>query len=178
MPSLKDEFIKAIMISLKIENNPFIISTVDDYIAHVPMTQYKAFMSELFGTQHAFLNGLDRVSKVAEKFKPADTELTARAKRIIHFVESLNTQVQEEAAEAGKPFEAMVQGLKLPTKYNKTLAVMELVKPYRNAKELLINIRRYQTSIEAITAFKVATVSYTHSPSPRDGLLSRMPSSA
>lgn len=164
MPSLKDEFVRGIMISLKLENNPFIISTVDEYVSHIAVSNYKPFMKELFGTQHAFLNGLDRVSKVAEQFKPVDTELVARAKRIIHFTESLSSQVQDEAKEAGKPFELMVRCLKLPTKYNKTLAVLELVKPYRNAKDLIINIRRYQTSSEAINAFKQAIIEFETMP--------------
>ena len=34
------------------------------------------------------------------------------------------------------------------------------------------------TAMEYIDAAMVGPVSYTHSPSPRDGLLSRMPSSA
>ena len=173
MNNLENEFIRAIMISLKIENNPFIVATVKDYVKHIKESQYKDFMSELFGTQHSFLNGLDRVSKVAEQFKPNDTSLDDKAKRIIAFTESLNTQIGEEAKAKGQDFVKMVKCVKLPPEYDRTMAVMNHVKPYCDAKELIINIRRYQTSIDAIIAFKRAIIYYENNESQTQAIESK-----
>lgn len=157
MNNLKTEFIRAIMISLKLEDNPFIIGTVDDYIKDIEQSKYKLFMSELFGTQHAYLNGLDRVAKVAEKFKPiAKDEITDRAKRLIQFTETQNTNLRELAEAQGTDFNQLVMDIIPKDKYKRSFEVMDLVKPYYDAKQLIINIRLYQTSIDTLNAFKQA----------------------
>jgi len=65
---IKNEFIKAIMASLKIEENPFITSTIDSFIENIKPTDYKNFMKVLFGADHSYLNAMDRIAKVAAIF--------------------------------------------------------------------------------------------------------------
>lgn len=74
MNNIKSEFINAIMMSLKIDRNPFITSTIDEYTKDINPSDYKSFMTALFGTQHQYLNGLDRVAKVADSFKQDMTD--------------------------------------------------------------------------------------------------------
>jgi hypothetical protein len=154
--NLKDEFIKAIMKSLKIDNNPFIYATVDEFISHLKPTDYKAFMSELFGTQHSFLNGLDRIAKVAETFKPIvsdDTE--ARANELIALVYSMNATVFDNAKTSGRTFDDELRGTKFKN-IEDDIVILNQVKPYTDFKQLVSKISCYATSLEQLQAFKRA----------------------
>ncbi len=64
--STREQLINSVMDSLKIDKNPFNNSVIEEYIAHIPDSRLREFYSKLFGTKHSFLNGMDRVSKVAE----------------------------------------------------------------------------------------------------------------
>ena len=155
--NLEDEFIKGIMISLKIESNPFITATIKDYVKDVQPHQRKEFMKALFGTQHTYLNGIDRISKVAEAFKPFVVDETeAEAKRLISGVEAMNTILFDEAHKSGAMFEDLVRDYKFENVTDRSMAILNNVKPYCDVKQLVINIRRYQTSKDAISAFKSA----------------------
>ena len=157
MNDLKEEFIKAIMQSLKIDNNPFIYATIDEFIAHLKPTDYKAFMTELFGTQHAFLNGLDRVAKVAEQFKPIETNhAKSKAEKLISGVETMNTVLWSEAKDLKRVFEDYVRMYEFENVCDETKAILNNVAPHYSIAELTINIRKYQTGVDAVNAFERA----------------------
>lgn len=160
--NLKDEFIKAIMISLKIDKNPFIYSTIDEFVSHITPTNYKEFMTELFGTQHAYLNGLDRIAKVAEQFKPQakDSSLELKAKELIQWCESANSTVFDNATKSGRTFEDELKGTSFArlAMNDDEFRILNQVKPYCNYKQLIANIRSYQTSEEALKAFVRALI--------------------
>ena len=157
MKNIKDQFIKAIMQSLKIDNNPFIFATVDEYIAHLKPVEYKSFMKELFGTQHQYLNGLDRVAKVAEQFKPHTIDpCEDQAKQVINLVRSMNEAVFNNAKATGRTFDAELKITAFPTVSNEDIAILNNVKPYYEYKSLVTNINHYSTAKECLEAFKMA----------------------
>ncbi len=151
------------MQSLKIEKNPFIYATVDEYISHIKPTKYKLFMSELFGTQHQYLNGLDRVAKVAEQFKPVEMDHSrSKAEQLIKGVETMNTVLWNEAKELKRVFEDYVEMYEFKNVCDETKSILNNVAPYHDIGQLTINIRKYQTSADAITAFKNAIASISN----------------
>lgn len=156
MDDIKDEFIKAIMMSLKLNKNPFIYSTIDEYIAHLQPTDYKSFMSELFGVHHSYLNGLDRVAKVAETFKPVSIDETeAKANELIALVYSMNETVFENAKTSGRTFEDELKGTKFRN-IDDEIVILNQVKPYTDYKQLVSKVSCYATSLEQLQAFKNA----------------------
>jgi hypothetical protein len=74
MYNLRSELIKAVMGSLKIDNNPFNQQIIADKISHIQDGQLQDFYGKLFSLSHQFLNGLDRVSKVAETYIPLEKD--------------------------------------------------------------------------------------------------------
>ena len=111
--------------------------------------------------EDTFGNGIKAVIRVSEKFKPiAKDEVTSRAKRLIHFTESLNSQISEESQQMGQDFVKLARAVTLISAYDKTLAVLSLVPPYYDYHELVINIRSYQTSEDALRAFKTAVLNF------------------
>jgi hypothetical protein len=66
---VKKEFISAVISSLRIDGNPFNIGLIDEYITGIRPDQYRDFYSDLFGNDHDYLNGIDRVCKVSERYK-------------------------------------------------------------------------------------------------------------
>ena len=161
---LKIEFINAIMMSLKIDSNPFIIATIDEFIAHIKPTEYKSFMTELFGTQHAYLNGLDRVAKVAEQFKPQVQENPheAKAKELIQWCETANATVFDGAKKSGTTFDDEMNhtGFVRLINESETMAILNAVKPYCDFKQLIGNISCYQDSQVQLQAF-IDALKYT-----------------
>jgi len=154
---LKNEFIRAIMISLKIENNPFIVSTIDEYVKDIKPTEYKNFMSELFGTQHSYLNGLDRVSKVAEKFKPIIVDdIEAKAIELIELVYSMYNTVFENAKMSGRTFEDELKGTKFLNIDVEDIAIISTIKQHYGLKSIIANIGIGWNGKEQINAFKSA----------------------
>ncbi len=154
MYNLRNELIKSAFGSLKIDNNPFNMATALDAIEPIPDEALQSFYKDLFGTNHAFLNGMDRLIKVAEVFAPAtDTGVKDRAKRLVRLMEDTNTAIGEEAKAQSKDFVKLVKyGIEL-TLPKDDVAILDLVKPYSNHKDLIINIRHYQTSTDSLTAF-------------------------
>ncbi len=143
------------MQSLKIDNNPFISATIDEYISHINQTEYKAFMGELFGTQHQYLNGLDRVAKVAEQFKPVvDDGLEVEARRLIDLVRGINHSIFKDSENMSIPFSDLINQIKLDAMITKTdLAILNAVKPHREAKLLISEINTYQDGNIQLQAF-------------------------
>ena len=159
MDKLKKEFVRAIMISLKIEDNPFIIATIDEFTKHIKPTEYKSFMAALFGSQHAYLNGIDRVSKVAETYKEVILEVDEteqKAKHLITAVEQMNSILCTEAHAKDMTLDDYVRDYEFTTVCDETMTILNNVKPHYNLRELVKKIRQYQTSIDTLSAFKQA----------------------
>lgn len=157
MNNIRTEFINAVMSSLKIDKNPFIISTVDELTRSIEPTEYKRFLTALFGEQHQYLNGIDRVAKVAEQFKPIQIDETEiKAKHMIRACEAMNTILFDEAQKRGLFFEEYVKDYEFKNISPESKAILNNIKPYCEYKRLIINIRQYQTSKDAIQAFKSA----------------------
>lgn len=87
-----------------------------------------------------------------------DNELTLRAKTLINGVEHINAIMWEEAQKRGLIFEDLVKDWSFTNITEDTMAILNQVKPYTDHRQLIINIRRYQTSVEAIKAFKNAII--------------------
>ena len=155
--NLKDEFVKAIMQSLKIEKNPFIFSTIDEFIKDINSKDYKKFMADLFGKHHQYLNGIDRVAKVAETFKPTevkDNSLENEAKRLIALVYAINDQVYRDSQTYKIQFNDLIKKIKLEEMIeSKDLSVLNQVKPHTNAKRLISEISNYQDGNIQLQAF-------------------------
>jgi len=154
MFNLRNETIKAILTELKIDNNPFNIEVVREFIEHIADTELKAFYMALFKDGAKIFNGLDRVAKIAEQFKPVGIDLIEeRAKKLIALIEITNTAIGEQAKAQGEDFVKMVKyGIRL-TIPEEDIAILDLVKPYSNHKDLIINIRHYQTSTDSLREF-------------------------
>ena len=162
MDNIRKEFINEIMKTLKIEG-AFNIGTISDEMQHIPNTDLRAFHKALFGTDHSYLNGMDRIIKVAEQFKPVDVDLIeVKAKELISMVESINTKIGEDAKQRGEGFEYLVSVVKLPGVSEDDMAILNQVKPYCDYKKLIIGIRLFATSLEALRAFKDA-IEYSNS---------------
>lgn len=157
MDKFKKEFVRAIMISLKIDDNPFIIATIDEFTAQIQPTQFKQFLTALFGEQHQYLNGIDRVAKVAEQFKPQESNKSkSQAQHLILAVEQMNTYLWYEAQDLKRVFEDYVKDYEFDNVKAETKAILNNVAPYYDIASLVINIRSYQTSVDALSAFKQA----------------------
>jgi len=161
MDNLRKEFIKEILETLKIPLGAFNVGTVADEIKHIPDTDLRAFHKALFGTDHSFLNGMDRIIKVAEQFKPVHKDLTeVKAKELILFCETANTQIGEYCIAKGIDFVEHVRNnvrLKLS---DEDIAILNQVKSHQDHKQLIIKIRQFPNSLEQLNAFKRA-VEYT-----------------
>jgi len=159
MNNIKSEFVNAIMISLKIEKNPFIVSTIDEFTKDIHPANYKAFMTALFGSQHAYLNGIDRVAKVAETFKEVILEVDhteIKAKELIDLVKGMNESIYRDSEHMEVTFDDLLEVVKFPTVCKDDVAILSQVKPFNDMKLLIKNINTYQTTMEAIRAFKSA----------------------
>ena len=157
MHNPKAELIGAIVSALKIDQNPFNIATLADYIDTVAESDYQNFYKALFGTDHAYLNGLDRVAKVSEQFSPTLVDDVAeRAKFLISKVEAINSQISKDAERMGEDFVGLCRKATVSAMTPETKNILDSVKPYRDHKELIINIHHYQTSKIAQEAFEYA----------------------
>jgi len=157
MYNLRNELIKSIINSLKIDNNPFNTITIQELISEISDSNLQKFYQGLFGAEHSYLNGIDRVAKVAEQFKPQQIDLSEiKAKELINIVESINTKIGEDATRMGEDFVKLVENVKLPGLSEDDKAILDNVKPYSDHKQLILNIRSYQTSVDALKAFKRA----------------------
>jgi len=163
MDNVRREFIIELLNTLKVPSGAFNVGTVSDEIQHIPDISLRAFYKALFGTDHSYLNGMDRIIKVAEQFKPQQVDLTEiKAKELIGIVESINTKIGNDAERMGEDFVKLVMGVKLRGLGDDDIAILNSVKPHTNHKLLIINIRGYQTSLDCLNAFKRA-IEYSNS---------------
>lgn len=156
MYSLRTELIKATLSSLKIDDNPFNQQIVSDKIQHIPDNQLQNFYGRLFDASHQYLNGLDRVAKVAEQFKKHIVEVDEtreKAKELINLVHAMNDSVYQEHIKSGKRFDDLLNAVNFPSLNKTDEAILSNVAPHYDLKTLIANINHYQTSEEAIKAF-------------------------
>lgn len=157
MYNLRNEIVKSIIATLKIADTPFNTETVREMIASIPDLSLKHFYKSLFGDQHVYLNGLDRVAKAAEQFKLVVTDnVEEEAKELIELCESLNTHIRKDAEAKGEDFKKLVYRAKFPTLDVDKIVILDNVRPHYSHKDLIINIRHYQTAKDALDAFKYA----------------------
>ena len=157
MRSIRQEFIKEVLETLKIPAGAFNVQLVSDEIGHIPDNKLREFHKELFGTDHSYLSGMDKIMKVSEKFKPVIIDnIEQEAKELIELCEGLNTQIRKDAERMGEDFKKLVYAAKFPTLDTDKIAILNSVKPHRDFKELILNIRHYQTANDALNAFMSA----------------------
>ncbi len=152
-------FIEQIMLDLKINKSPFSVSLIREYLEPICDTELKEFYKALFGTQHSYLNAMDRIAKTAEQFAPVKVDRTTRkAKELIAWIETLNTHIGLDAKRTGEDFVKLVNRISLKDMgaNDDLIAVLDEVKPHYGHKRLIIEIRHYQTSLDTINAFKSA----------------------
>ena len=131
--------------------------TIQDIIQGIQDKHLQDFYKALFGSDHSFLNGLDRVAKVAEQFAPESfSTVEQEAKELITLCEDINTQIRKDAERMGEDFEKLVYSAKFPTLNTDKIAILNSVRPYTDYKQLIIHIRHYQTARDSLEAFKNA----------------------
>lgn len=157
MYNLRTNLIDAIFTGLKIDDNMFNKQIVRDKIEHIEDEQLQDFYGRLFDASHQYLNGLDRVAKVAEQFKPVETNHTkSKAEKLISGVETMNTVLWNEAKDLKRVFEDYVRMYEFENVCDETKAILNNVAPHYSIAELTINIRKYQTGVDAVDAFQRA----------------------
>jgi len=100
--------------------------------------------------------------KPQEKIIAIEDEATRKAKELISWCESANSVIYDNATKSGRTFEDELKGTKFVSLSDGDIAILNQVKPYTDHKQLIINIRAYRTSQEALNAFKRA-VEYSSS---------------
>jgi len=157
MFNLRNETIKAILTELKIDNSPFNIEVVKEFIAHIADAELKAFYMALFKDGAKIFNGLDRVAKIAETFKPVNIDLVIiKANKLIALVYSMNNAVFDSSKKSGRSFEDELKGTKFLNLEENDLSIFDLVKPHCNLKILVTKISLYADGTAQINAFKEA----------------------
>jgi len=98
LTQLRDNIVR----SLGIEGDLFTLSMVEEIIAEIPPEQYQPFFNALHGDEHQFLKPLDRVAKVAKRFKDSHTATLLEgtwtlAKQIYDKFYTIHTSLSEYA---------------------------------------------------------------------------------
>ena len=155
MYNLRTNLIDAIFTSLKIDNNPFNQQIVRDKIAHIKDEDLQDFYGMLFGNEHSYLNGMDRVAKVSEQFESeVDESIKIEAKRLINLVRAINDKVFQDSEKYSITFSDLMKQIKLEQMIDKSdLAILNAVKPHREAKLLISEISAYQDGNIQLQAF-------------------------
>lgn len=118
MDNIRKEFIKEIMQTLKIEG-VFNSGTIADQIQHIPDTQLRSFHKALFGTNHSYLNGMDRIIKVAEQFNPKqDHDYEIKAKEILKKMHGINRRISDEAEARGEDYFKLLKAAKIKESFD------------------------------------------------------------
>ena len=158
MYNLRTELIKSILSSLKIDDNPFNQQIVKDKIYHIADEELQNFYGKLFDASHQYLNGIDRVAKVAEQFKPIAgiDENEIKAKELILLVKGMNNSVFRDSEKYELTFDELLKVVEFPAVSDEDKAVLNAVKPFCELKSLIKGINTYSTSLETLRAFKQA----------------------
>lgn len=91
-----------------------------------------------------------------EELNNEKDEITKRAKVLIKACEDMETILFNESNSRGIKFEDFIKDCEFNNIKEETKAILNQVKPYCDYKRLIINIRCYQTGLEALNAFKGA----------------------
>ncbi len=155
MYNLRTELIKSTLSSLKIDNNPFNQQIIRDKIAHIKDEHLQDFYGRLFGNEHDYLNGMDRVAKVAEQFESeVDESMKLEARRLIDLAREINHKVFQDSEKMSRPFSDLMNVIILEQMIDeKDLAILSTVKPHRNAKVLIGEINTYADGNIQLQAF-------------------------
>ncbi len=132
---------------------------IKEKINHISDDKLQDFYGKLFDASHQYLNGIDRVAKVAETFKEVILEvdeIELKAKELIKIVEGMNNQVYRDSETMKKTFDDLLKIVLFPNIDKDDLVILANVAPYFDVKLLVKNISTYQTSVEQIKAFKNA----------------------
>ncbi len=155
MYNLRNELVKSVLSSLKIDNNPFNQQIIKDKISHIKDSDLQEFYGRLFGTEHDYLNGIDKVAKVSEQFESeVDETLALEARRLISLVRSINHKVFMDSEKMSKTFSDLINVIRLDAMIpERDLAILNTVRPHRNAKLLISEINTYQDGEVQLQAF-------------------------
>ncbi len=152
----RNELIKALVKGLKLDDNIFNYQVVDEEVKNIRDHQFMDFYKATMGAE-SYGNGLKAIIDTAEKFKPVIIDdVEQEAKELIELCEGLNTQIGNDAKRMGEDFKKLVYAAKFPTLDTDKIAVLNSVKPHRDHRVLIINIRHYQTAKDSLEAFKSA----------------------
>lgn len=160
MDNFRKSLIEELMLTLKIPQGNFNFATIASEIEFISNDKLKDFYKAVM-TAESFGNGMKAIITTAESFKPKQLEQlvcasTAEAKRLITACEDMNTILFNESNKYGLAFEDYVRDYNFTNIQDSTKALLNQVAPYYEYKNLIINIRRYQTSKDAESAFKKA----------------------
>lgn len=160
MDNFRKSLIEELMLTLKIPQGNFNFATIADEIKNIPNDRLKDFYKKVMSAD-SFGNGMKSIIQTAEQFNPKPLEpiedaITAEAKRLITACEQMNTILFNECNKIGIPFDDYVRDYEFKNIQDSTKALLSQIKPYCDYKRLIINIRRYQTSKDALNAFKTA----------------------
>ncbi len=150
------ELTKALVKGLKLDDNIFNYEAVNEEVSSILEHQYIDFYKAVMGAE-SYGNGLKAIIDTAEKFKPVVIDdIEQEAKELIELCEGLNTQIGNDAKRMGEDFKKLVYAAKFPTLDTDKIVVLNNVKPHHDHRELIINIRHYQTAKDSLEAFKSA----------------------
>lgn len=154
----RNELIKALIKGLKLDDNIFNYQAVAEEIEYIQdrdfMDFYKASMAE-----NTYGNGLQAIMKVAEQFKPRQTDLTEiKAKELIQWCETANATIFDEANKSGLTFDDELKrtGFVRLIEESDTLTILNAVKPHCDYKKLVANISLFENGAVELQAFKNA----------------------
>ena len=103
-----------------------------------------------------------------EETENAD-EHTAEARRLIDLVRAINDQVFKDSEKLSRTFDDLIKQIKLDAMLDsKDLAILNTVKPHRDAKLLISNINAYQDGNIQLQAF-IDALKYTPSDAVQIG---------
>ena len=164
MDNFRKSLIEELMLTLKIPQGNFNFATIASEIELISNDRLKEFY-KLVMISDSYGNGMKAIIQVAEQFKPKPLEpiidaTTAEARRLISACETMNTILFNECNKLGIPFDDYVRDYNFTNLQASTKALLNAVKPYKDYKRLIVNIRHYPTSIDTENAFKKAI---THS---------------
>ena len=83
-------------------------------------------------------------------------ETKSKAEQLISGVETMNTVLWNESKDLKRVFEDYVRMYEFENVCDETKAILDNVAPYYSIAELTINIRKYQTGVDAVKAFEKA----------------------
>lgn len=163
MDNLRKSIIQELMITLKIPQGNLNYSTIEDEIRNVPNSKLKDFYKDALKAD-TFGNGMKAIIYAAEKYKEnkpfIEDETTKEAKRLIDGCLMMNNILFDEAQKTGDTFDNVLKKYDFKNVTDKSMAILNSVKPYCDIRSLVANIRCYQTTVDAINAFKSAINSY------------------